>query len=86
TFMIEVLFPTVEPGQYTSISVTETPCAGWYLTSIGSIGAAYDNALDESTIRLFKTEVIAKGNRSIRVHTSPSRTSSTSSTSSTHME
>ena len=32
------------------------------LASIGSVGDAYDNALAESTIGLFKTEAIRRGN------------------------
>ena len=32
------------------------------LASVGSVGDAYDNALAESTIGLFKTEAMAKNN------------------------
>jgi len=37
-------------------------CSKGILASIGSVGDAYDNALAESTIGLFKTEAIGKGN------------------------
>ncbi len=49
-------------SQYTSISFSETLVLEGIAASIGSIGDAYDNALAESTIGLFKTEAMAKGN------------------------
>ncbi|MBF6303225.1 IS3 family transposase, partial [Nocardia amamiensis] len=49
----------IEPGQYTSIRFAETLAAEGIAASIGSIGDAYDNALAESTIGLFKTEAVA---------------------------
>jgi putative transposase len=57
----------VEPGlihhsdagsQYTSVSFTESPALQGLSASIGSMGDAYDNALAESIIGLFKTEVV----------------------------
>jgi len=47
--------------QYTSIAFAETLTLEGIAASIGSVGDAYDNALAESTIGLFKTEVIGKG-------------------------
>jgi transposase InsO family protein len=48
-------------SQYTSIAFSETLALEGIAASIGSIGDAYDNALAESTIGLFKTEALAKG-------------------------
>ena len=48
-------------SQYTSIAFAETLTLESIAASIGSVGDAYDNALAESTIGLFKTEVIGKG-------------------------
>ena len=48
-------------SQYTSIAFAETLTLEGIAASIGSVGDAYDNALAESTIGLFKTEVIGKG-------------------------
>lgn len=57
----------VEPGlihhsdagsRYTSVAFTEILALQGLSASIGSVGDAYDNALAESIIRLFKTEVI----------------------------
>jgi putative transposase len=53
-----VLRPPVEPNQYTSIAFTEELREAGITGSIGSVGDALDNALMESTIGLFKTEVI----------------------------
>jgi putative transposase len=47
-------------SQYTSIAFTETLVLEQIAASIGSIGDAYDNALAESTIGLFKTEAVGK--------------------------
>lgn len=47
-------------SQYTSISLAETLALEGIVASIGSIGDAYDNALAESTIGLFKTEAVSK--------------------------
>ncbi|MGK5447114.1 integrase core domain-containing protein [Streptomyces radiopugnans] len=48
----------VELTQYTSFRLAEHLDAARIAASIGSVGDAYDNALMESTIGLFKTEVI----------------------------
>ncbi|MET9325169.1 IS3 family transposase, partial [Streptomyces sp. NPDC003038] len=45
-------------SQYTSFRLSEHLEAARIAASIGSVGDAYDNALMESTIGLFKTEVI----------------------------
>lgn len=44
---------------YTSIAFAETLLLEGIAASIGSVGDAYDNALAETTIGLFKTEAIA---------------------------
>ena len=54
-------------SQYTSIAFAETLGLEGIAASIGSVGDAYDNALAESTIGLFKTEVISRGSP-FRVH------------------
>ncbi len=46
-------------SQYTSLGFTEALLDAGITGSIGSVGDALDNALMESTIGLFKTEVIA---------------------------
>ncbi len=48
----------VEPRQYTSIKFTEHLDLEGIRPSIGSVGDAYDNALMECVIGLFKTECI----------------------------
>ena len=45
-------------AQYTSITFTERLAAAGVSASVGSVGDAYDNALAESLIGLFKTELI----------------------------
>ena len=45
-------------SQYTSFRLAEHLAARGIAASIGSVGDAYDNALMESTIGLFKTELI----------------------------
>jgi putative transposase len=47
-------------SQYTSISFTDHLIATGIDASIGSVGDAYDNALAETTIGLYKTELIGK--------------------------
>ena len=49
----------VESAQYTSIDYTQTLDDHGVLASIGSVGDAYDNALAESFVDSFKTELIA---------------------------
>jgi len=48
-------------SQYTSIRFTETPTLQGLSASIGSVGDAYDNAVAESVIGLYKNEAIAAG-------------------------
>jgi putative transposase len=45
-------------SQYTSIAYTERLALAGAAPSVGTVGDAYDNALAESTIGLFKTELI----------------------------
>jgi putative transposase len=49
----------VEPGQYTSIDDTQTLADHGVLASVGSVADAFDNALAESFVDSFKTELIA---------------------------
>jgi hypothetical protein len=49
----------VESGQYTSYAFTQVLDDHGVLGSIGSVGDAYDNALAESFVDSFKTELIA---------------------------
>ncbi len=48
----------VESAQYTSLAFTEALVESGIAGSIGSVGDALDNALMESTIGLYKTELI----------------------------
>ena len=48
-------------SQFTSVSFAETLTLEGIAASIGSVGDAYDNALAESTIGLFKNEAIRDG-------------------------
>jgi len=47
-------------SQYTSVAFAETLVLEGIAASIGSIGDAYDNALAESTIGLYKTEAVGR--------------------------
>lgn len=47
-------------SQYTSVAFTESLALQGLSASIGSVGDAYDNALAESSIGLFKTEAITR--------------------------
>ena len=49
----------VESEQYTSIDYTQTLADHGVLASVGSVGDAYDNAVAESFVDSFKTELIA---------------------------
>jgi transposase InsO family protein len=49
----------LEPAQYTSIDYTQTLSVHRVLASVGSVGDAYDNAMAESFLDSFKTELIA---------------------------
>ncbi len=53
-----VLRRLLEPGQYTSIAFTGRLVQAGADPSVGSVGDAYDNALAETTIGLYKTELI----------------------------
>ena len=55
---IEVLRRPVESAQYTSIRFTQRLAEAGAAPSVGSVGDAYDNALAETEIGLFKTELI----------------------------
>jgi putative transposase len=48
----------VESAPYTSIDYTQTLADHGVLASVGSVGDAYDNALAESFVDSFKTELI----------------------------
>ena len=50
----------VESGQYLSIRYTERLLEAGIEPSVGSVGDSYDNALAETVIGLFKTEVIRR--------------------------
>ena len=47
-------------SQYTSIRYTERLAEAGIAPSVGSVGDSYDNALAESTIGLYKTELIER--------------------------
>jgi transposase InsO family protein len=49
----------LESAQYTSYAFGQVLDDHWVLGSIGSVGDAYDNALAESFVDSFKTELIA---------------------------
>jgi putative transposase len=55
-----VLRRSIEPSQYTSIAFTERLAAAGIDASVGAVGDALDNALAESVIGLFKTELIRR--------------------------
>ena len=48
-------------SQYTSVRFAETLMLAGLAASVGSVGDAYDNALAETTIGLYKTECIRDG-------------------------
>ena len=56
----EVLRRSLESTQYLSIRYTERLAEAGIEPSVGSIGDSYDNAMAESVIGLFKTEVIRR--------------------------
>jgi putative transposase len=56
-----VLRRSVESAQYLSIRYTERLAEAGALTSVGSRGESYDNALAETMIGLYKTELIRRG-------------------------
>ena len=51
----------LEPAQYTSVHFAETLMLAGLAGSVGSVGDAYDNALAETTIGLYKTECTRAG-------------------------
>ena len=56
---IELIHHSDRGSQYTSIDYTQTLTDHRVLASVGSVGDAYDNALAESFLDSFKTELIA---------------------------
>jgi hypothetical protein len=58
TSVIRALRRPVESAQYLSIRYTERLAEAGIVPSVGSVGDSYDNALAETVIGLFKTEVI----------------------------
>ena len=56
--MFEVLRRPLESAQYTSIRFTDHLDVEQIAPSIGSVGDAYDNALMESIIGLYKAECV----------------------------
>jgi putative transposase len=62
-----VLRRPVESAQYTAIRFTQHLQLEGVAASVGSVGDAYDNALMESIIGLYKTECVRPG----PFHTSP---------------
>jgi putative transposase len=52
-----VLLQPLEPGQYTSIAYTERIADVGAAPSIGTIGDSFDNAMAESVMGLFKSEL-----------------------------
>jgi putative transposase len=56
---VELVHHSDRGSQYTSIDYTQTLADHGLLASVGSVGDAYDNALAESFVDSFKTELIA---------------------------
>jgi transposase InsO family protein len=56
---VELIHHSDRGSQYTSIDYTQTLDDNGVLASVGSVGDAYDNALAESFVDSFKTELIA---------------------------
>jgi transposase InsO family protein len=56
---VELIHHSDRGSQYTSIDYTQTLTDHRLLASVGSVGDAYDNALAESFVDSFKTELIA---------------------------
>jgi putative transposase len=52
--------PPVEAGQYTSVLYSERLAEHVIAPSVGSVGDSYDNAMAESGIGLYKTELIRR--------------------------
>jgi len=51
----------VELAQYTSLKLTETLALAGIAPSVGTVGDAYDNALAETLIGLYKCEAVRDG-------------------------
>jgi transposase InsO family protein len=58
--LVELLQRPIEFTQYLSMRYTNRLVDAGIAPSVGSVGDAYDNALAESVIGLFKTEVIRR--------------------------
>ena len=58
-----VLRPPVESGQFTSIRYSERLAEIGAAPSVGSVGDSFDNALAETVIGLYKTELIRGPNQ-----------------------
>ena len=58
-----LVFHSDAGSQYTSLAFTEALAEAGIAGSIGTVGDALDNALMESTIGLFKTELIDRPSR-----------------------
>jgi putative transposase len=56
---VELVAHTDRGSQYTSMAYTDALAEHGILASVGSVGDAYDNALAESFVDSFKTELIA---------------------------
>ena len=56
---VELVHHSDRGSQYTSINYTQTLDDHGVLASVGSVGDAYDNAMAESFVDSFKTELIA---------------------------
>ena len=56
---VELIHHSDRGSQYTSIDFTQTLTDHQVLQSVGSVGDAYDNAMAESFVDSFKTELIA---------------------------
>ena len=56
---VELIHHSDRGSQYTSIDYTQTLADHHVLASVGSVGDAYDNALAESFLDSFKTELIS---------------------------
>ena len=55
-----MLRPPLESTQYLSIRYTERLLEAGIESSVGSVGDSYDNALAETIIGLFKSEIIRR--------------------------
>ena len=56
---VELVHHSDRGSQYTSIDYTQTLADHGVLASVGSVGDAYDNAMAESFVDSFKTELVA---------------------------